>query len=87
MKLYVITLFDPNSLSERIIKIFSTKEHLDRWLQCAKAMDQELFGGDPKRDITQNYKIKESELDNLDFIELVAEAKHLGAQVKSNPPQ
>jgi hypothetical protein len=85
MKLYIVTLFDSNHLGDQIIKVFSTKEHLDRWLECAKQMDQELFGN-VGRDVTQNYKIKYAELDNLDFIELLAEAKHLGAQIKSSEP-
>jgi hypothetical protein len=81
MKLYIVCLFDPNHLRDQIIKVFSTKENLDKWMQCAKAMDQELYG-DFGRDISQSYKIKEADLDNLDFIELYAEARQLGAQVK-----
>jgi uncharacterized protein YfcZ (UPF0381/DUF406 family) len=85
MKLYIVTLFDPNHLTEKIIKVFSTKENLDRWLENAKLMCKELYGD--ANDITQQYKIKEAELDNLDFIELLSEARGLGAQVKPSQPQ
>lgn len=86
MKLYIITLFNPSNLGDQIVKIFSTRDNLDKWMEHAKLMDRELFG-DQGRDVTQSYKIKEAELDNLDFIELYAEAKSLGAQVKPSKPQ
>jgi hypothetical protein len=86
MKLYVVSLRDVNRLSSRIIKIFSTKENLDKWMQYAQKMDIELFGP-LSRDITQQYEISETELDNLDFIELWAEAKKLGSPVKPIQPQ
>ena len=86
MKLYIVTLFNPTGLHDQIIKVFSTKENLDKWLECAKAMDHELYG-DQGRDITQSYKIKEADLDNLDFVELYANARQLGAQVKPSQPQ
>ena len=85
MKLYIVTLFNPSGLSDQIIKIFPTKENLDRWLELAKLMDKELYG-DSSRDITQSYKIKHCDLDNLDFVELYAEAKGLGAPTKSSQP-
>ena len=84
MKLYVVTLFDGNTLYEKIVKIFSTKDNLEQWMQYAKLMDQELYG-DLKRDITQSYRVKECDLDNLDFVQLVSEARNLGAQPKSKP--
>lgn len=86
MKLYIVTMFDPSGLSDRIVKIFSSKEHLDKWLECAKLMYREIFG-EPTRDITQDYRIREADLDNLDFIELLAEARSLGAFPKPSNPQ
>jgi hypothetical protein len=85
MKLYIVTLFNPSSLSEKVIKVFSTQENLNRWMECARMMCQELYGD--MNDITQQYKIKECDLDNLDFIELLAEARGLGAQAKPSQPQ
>lgn len=86
MKLYIVTARSYNEIGDQIIKVFSTKENLDSWLEYARLMDRELFG-DQGRDITQNYKIKEAELDNLDFIQLYANARDLGAQVKPSQPQ
>jgi hypothetical protein len=86
MTIYIVTLFNPSGLREDIIKVFSTKDNLDRWLECARQMDREIFG-DQGRDITQNYRIKETQLDNLDFVSLLAEARGLGAQVKPSQPQ
>lgn len=86
IKLYIVCLFDPNFVGDQIIKVFSTKENLDKWMEYAKLMDKEIYGNS-KRDITQNYKIKEADLDNLDFIDLLAHAKNLGAQVKPSNPQ
>jgi len=85
MKLYIVTLFDPNGLSDKIIKVFSTKENTEKWMRSAKLMHQELFG-DKTFDITQQYKVKEADLDNLDFVDLLAEARGLGAQVKPSQP-
>jgi len=85
MKLYIVTLFSPSGLSDQIIKVFSTKDNLDKWMECARLMDRELYG-DQGRDVTQSYKIKSADLDNLDFIELYADARSLGAQVKSSQP-
>ena len=81
MILYIVTLWQPDSLRDRIIKVFSTKQNLDKWMECAKHMDRELFG-DLQRDITHNYKIQETELDNLDFVNLLTEARDLGAKTK-----
>lgn len=81
MTIYIVTLFNPSGLREDIIKVFSIKENLDKWMECAKAMDREIFG-DQGRDITQNYRIRECDMDNLDFVSLLAEARGLGAQVK-----
>ena len=86
MTIYIVMLFNPSGLREDIIKVFSTKNNLDRWLECAKSMDRELYG-DSGRDITQSYRIKETDLDNLDFLELFAEARGLGAQVKPSKSQ
>ena len=85
MKIYLVTLFDPNRLSDKIVKVFSTKENLDKWLQYASLLDRELYG-DLERDITKQYRVKEADLDNLDFIELYANARSLGAQVKPSQP-
>jgi hypothetical protein len=86
MKLYIITLFQAANLTDKVIKVFSTKENLDRWMQCAKAMDYELFG-DRGTDVTQQYRINECELDNLDYVSLLAESRNLGASIKTSPPQ
>ena len=80
MKIYIVTSFDPSGLQDRIIKLFSTKENLDRWLELAKLMAYELTG-DEKYNFTSNYRIREAELDNLDFVELYAEAHRIGAQI------
>jgi hypothetical protein len=86
MKLYIVTLFDPTGLRDKVIKIFSAKENLDKWMQYANLMHRELYG-DGSYNITKDYRISEAELDNLDFMELFAEAKHLGANLKPSQPQ
>lgn len=87
MNLYIVTIFDPSKLTERIVKVFSTKDNLDRWMQCAALMHRELYGDISSYDITKDYKIKEATLDNLDFVSLLAESRGLGAQVKPSQPQ
>jgi len=88
MKMYVVTLRSYNALSDTIVKIFADKSHLSRWLECADQMEKELLvcTMEPNTPISQRYLIREVELDNLDFIELLATAKGLGATLKPAKP-
>lgn len=89
MKLYIVTSKNYNELGENSIKIFSDKDSLEKWLEYADRMEKELFGAgiDPTMPISKRYRIKESVLDNLDYIQLYDEARQLGAQVKPSNPQ
>jgi len=89
MKLYILTLRGYDTLGENIIKVFSTKETLEKWLSYADLMEKELYGPtiDPSMSISKKYKIKEADLDNLDWIDLYANARELGAQAKPSQPQ
>jgi hypothetical protein len=89
MKLYIVTLKSYTEVGDTIIKIFSDKNSLNTWLSYADLMEKELFGNnvDPMVPMSKKYRIKESTLDNLDFIQLYADAKGLGSDVKPSQPQ
>jgi hypothetical protein len=89
MQLYIVTYRGWEGTGEHIVKVFSSKEKLDQWLVYADQMERELFGScvDLSSPMSRKYKIKEVELDNLDFISLLAEARDLGAQVKPSQQQ
>jgi hypothetical protein len=89
MKLYIVTLKSYHEIGDTIVKVFSDKETLDKWIISADQMEKELFGAnvDPTTPISKKYRIKEAEVDNLDWIELYASAKNLGASVKPSQPQ
>lgn len=85
MKLYIITAFDPSGLTDKIIKVFSSKENLDKWMHYASLMHQEL-SGEYSPDFTKHYKIRECTMDNLDYIDLYDQASKLGSPVKPSQP-
>jgi hypothetical protein len=89
MKLYIVTMKSFSELGDTIIKIFSDKNSLDTWLYHADLMEKELYGSnvEPNMPISKKYRIKEATLDNLDFIQLYADAKSLGSEIKPSQPQ
>ena len=89
MKIYIVTLKDYNEISDRIVKVFSSKDSLDTWLKLADLMEKELMGNhiDPTSPISKRYRVKEATIDNLDFVQLYADAKSLGSEVKPENPE
>ena len=61
MKLYIVTVRGYDTLGDYIIKVFSSRETLDKWLTYADLMEKELYGSttDPAQPISKKYKIKE----------------------------
>lgn len=89
MKLYIVTLRGYDTLGDSIIKAFSDKDTLNKWLDYANKMELEIFGcyPDPNTPMSKRYRIKEADLDNLDWIDLYTHARDLGAKVKPSQPQ
>jgi hypothetical protein len=84
MIIYLVSLKSYNELGDTIVKVFSDKNSLETWLACADKMEKEIFGDTVvgAMPVSKRYKIKQAELDNLDFVELYTSAARLGVTVK-----
>lgn len=88
MRLYIVTLSSYNGLGDVIVKVFSDKAMVDQWMNYAELMERELYGvNEPMSPVRTRYRIREADLDNLDYIDLYTNASKLGSKIKPSEPQ